>query len=291
MAWNGSTNVGGTTPAPKKPAKKSPGLAHGLIAGGAIVLIGVISLYFVTSESDEQPAEKKGPAQIADAEPDLSERPEVVEKKVEPPREKTVNEKHLDWLDKKLKAARDKARAQGLPWADRPRKVIKPRPVVRRFEYWAEEHIASILETEPGQMIIGEFEFGDDFIEELKQSFAFKVKIDPKDDDYTKELKRMVQETKDDLYKRYLDGEDIGKLMRESRKELQSLARVKMEIDSAMSQVFEDSDNLSADDMKDFEAAANKILENKGIPPMEMPKYWRHRIALKESQMKGEYNE
>lgn len=52
MSWNGSSSAGASVPAPKKPAKKSPGLTHGLIAGGAIVLIGVISLYFVSGDSD-----------------------------------------------------------------------------------------------------------------------------------------------------------------------------------------------------------------------------------------------
>lgn len=72
MAWNGSSSAGASVPAPKKPAKKSPGLTHGLIAGAAIVLIGIIALYFISGDNNEPTVEKKGPTKIAEVEPDLA---------------------------------------------------------------------------------------------------------------------------------------------------------------------------------------------------------------------------
>ena len=282
----------------KAVAKKtsSTSLKYGKIV--ATSLFGIICLcaaFYILHRVDKNPnkSENRSDAKKKTLSHEVKDIKSKNESKSEegPPKVLTASDRYLERAEAKLKTARDRAKTLGLPWGNRPPKVIEPRKVNRRFEYDSEEHIATLLEVEPGEMLLGEFEYGDDFIEDLTQALATKIPDTPDDDEYTRELKLSVQQAKKELYERHLAGEDIGAIMRESRAELQRLAVVKMDIESAMSDLFERSDELSAQDMKDFEEAANTILKNKGLPPMKMPGYWRKRIALKEASMKGNNNE
>lgn len=174
------------------------------------------------------------------------------------------------------------------PWANKPPRVIKHRESdkkPRRFVYDSEELIANLLEIEPGTLMFGELPYGKRFNEDFKQAIMQKVKINPEDDEYTKELKRQVQAVKDDFKQILIDGGDVGEEMRKARNELKELGMFK---ESLRRELFElrKSGEYSSDDMKDFITAANKMLEAKGLQPLKVPRVFLRNLELKEGKTK-----
>lgn len=277
-------------PVAKKSGPASPMLLMGVVLGGVLILLTCLCVYFSTQKGQRMPArEDKHAKMIPEVKPNYRMPTErAVRESVV--REKTADEEQREQVAMILKKARDNARAQGLPWADAPRKVSQTTSRPPRFNYNCEEHIATLLEIEPGTMLLGEFDFDEDFLEDLKGSFTERIRDDPDDDAYTRQLKKDVQATKDDLHKRFLAGEDICAIIRDTRKELQSLGRARMLIDTEMHELLENPE-ASAEDFEDFETAANKILESRGINPLQMPKYWTNRIKLLRAKQTGEVYE
>ena len=172
------------------------------------------------------------------------------------------------------------------PWANKPRRVIKHRASdqkPRRFEYDAEEHIAALLEIEPGTLMYGDLPYGKRFVEDFKNSLAVKVKIKPEDDEYTRNLKKQVQAVKDDLKEVLLAGGDVGEEMRKARNDLKELGAYK---ESLRRELFEmrKSGAHSSQEMKDYIDAANKLLESKGLSPLKMPRIFLRNLELKEGK-------
>ena len=144
----------------------------------------------------------------------------------------------------------------GMPWANKPPRVIKPRAAdikPRRFVYDSEELIANLLEIEPGTPMFGELPYGKRFNEDFKQIL--------------------------------IDGGDVGEEMRKARNELKELGMFK---ESLKRELFElrKSGQYSSDDMKDFIAAANKMLESKGLQPLKVPRVFLRNLELKEGKIK-----
>lgn len=181
------------------------------------------------------------------------------------------------------KVETDKAVGSDSPWANKPPRIIKMRQSdikPRRFVYDAEEAIASLLEIEPGTSMYGDLPYTH-FNKKFQQAIMQKVKINDDDDDYTKELKKQVQAVKDDFKKVLLEGGDVGEEMRKARNELKELGRYR---DSLMRELhtLRKSGNYTSQDMKDFESAANKLLEEKGLKPIKVPAVLLRNMELKE---------
>lgn len=228
MAWNGSTNVGGTTSAPKKPAKKSPGLTHGLIAGAAIVLIGIIALYFVTSETDENPVEKKGPSKIAEVEP-------AIAQKLTPKAEKsapTEKAEKLEWKDEYItdSAMRLKfstliqARTNEggmvterfrLPNGKTWRRVTDPPPI---FPNRCDMAIVRTMSEEAGVPIPPVPGLDDaDLDEEFAKSLLEPIVINDDDSPRVAALKLIVKETRAEIARliKEGDGRSVGEILQD----------------------------------------------------------------------------
>ena len=174
------------------------------------------------------------------------------------------------------------------PWANKPPRVIKMRETdkkPRRFVYDSEEDIATLLEIEPGTLMFGELPYGKRFNDDFKQAIMQKVKINPDDDEYTKELKQQVQAVKDDFKQILINGGDVGEEMRKARNELKELGLYKETMKRELF-ALRKSGEYSSDDMKDFIAAANKMLEDKGLSPLNVPAVFLRNLELKESKAK-----
>ena len=177
----------------------------------------------------------------------------------------------------------NKAVNSNSPWANKPPRIIKMRKSdikPRRFVYDAEEAIASLLEIEPGTSMYGDIPYTH-FNKKFQQALMQKVKINDDDDEYTKELKKQVQAVKDDFKKVLLEGGNVGEEMRKARNELKELGRYR---DSLMRELhtLRKSGNYTSQDMKDFESAANKMLEEKGLKPIKVPAVLLRNMELKE---------
>ena len=155
----------------------------------------------------------------------------------------------------------------------------------RRFVYDSEEDIATLLEIEPGTLMFGELPYGKRFNDDFKQAIMQKVKINPDDDEYTKELKQQVQAVKDDFKQILINGGDVGEEMRKARNELKELGLYKETMKRELF-ALRKSGEYSSDDMKDFIAAANKMLEDKGLSPLNVPAVFLRNLELKESKAK-----
>ena len=176
----------------------------------------------------------------------------------------------------------------GMPWSNKPPRVIKHRESDKKprpFVYDSEELIADLLEIEPGTLMFGEMPYGKRFNEDFKQAIMQRVKINPDDDEYTVALKKQVQAVKDDFKQILIDGGDVGEEMRKARNELKELGMFK---ESLRRELFDlrKSGQYSSDDMKDFITAANKMLENKGLKPLKVPRVFLRNLELKEGKIK-----
>ncbi len=137
------------------------------------------------------------------------------------------------------------------------------------FDRQCDNEIALCLSIEPGESIVGtpvfRGRFVKDFIESLKEP------IIPSQDDCEeiKELKRAVNAAKIELKEAYDRGEDIEQIMVDTRKQLQDLGIYKKTLESDLREAIKTSAETS-EDITDFIKAANKLLEEKGIAPMEL---------------------
>ena len=266
MSWNGSSSAGASVPAPKKPAKKSPGLTHGLIAGGAIVLIGVISLYFVTSEPDEQPADKKS-TMIAEVDADIAEQTSkvsqiVVEKKVE-----LGPQKVGETRDGKILLPSGRLHVvKGVVTNDTSRTLKGSYEI---FDYACDNEIACLLTIQPGEGLVGTPRYNGRFKKEFLESLKTPIVIDPNDSEEDRELKRNVRQAKVELKEALDRGEDIEQIMLDTRAEYQKLAMYKNELLQQVREAHANNQDFSLAELEDLVGAANKMLEDKGIAPLK----------------------
>lgn len=166
-------------------------------------------------------------------------------------------------------------------------RVIPHRPPEpRRFEFDSEEDIASLLETQPGDLLVGELKFGKRFLEDFKKSLGKKIEILDTDTPEQRELKEAVSATKEDLRRRMEAGEDICKIMADSRRQLQELGAYKLDLMAELHDIRK-SGEWSAEEYTRFVEAANKMLESRGATPIKLPHVIVRQLK-KQQQSKGQ---
>lgn len=151
---------------------------------------------------------------------------------------------------------------------DPPSPHPKPTAHYRIFKDRANNDIAFVISTEPGTRVLGNHEFGEAFTKRFLRSLETPIEIDPNDSPHDKELKQAVIEAREELRKAYIAGEDIGKIMNDSRAELQKLGAYKAEIEREVAKLSA-KPGVSADDLEDLIDAANLMLEKKGVAPIK----------------------
>ena len=268
--------------ASRKNAEKSSGkVLWGGISVAAIVVIVIVTFLFLSEDKAKEP-EREEEARVKHI-------PETNPKQPKPAKQEDVVPEPVKEETVVVETPKPTSTATpGMPWSNKPPRVIKHRASdikPRRFVYDSEELIADLLEIEPGTLMFGELPYGKRFNEDFKQAIMQKVKINPEDDEYTKELKRQVQAVKDDFKQILIDGGDVGEEMRKARNELKELGMFK---ESLRRELFElrKSGEYSSDDMKDFITAANKMLETKGLQPLKVPRVFLRNLELKEGKIK-----
>ena len=169
-----------------------------------------------------------------------------------------------------------------LTMAERGIRVVKPRKELRprRFKYNAEEHIAFFLETEPGAVVFGEIPYGPKFVEDFKASLNEPVAILPDDSEEDRQLKRAVQETKEELRAQMEAGEDIAKIMKDSRRQLIELGRYKSALEDDLKKIARGGE-FDEEEFTKFVNAANKMLQDKGLSPIKPTRMMYKMLELK----------
>ena len=156
----------------------------------------------------------------------------------------------------------------------------------RSFEFTDEDkdilQDGGLLTIKPGQMLVGTPRYNGhvqrDFLESLKEPIIIK----DDDSEYDKELKRAVRDAKIELKAAYDRGENIEDILLRSREEMQKLGRYKQELKTMTIQGL--SNAATAEEMDDYIQAANKMLEAKGIQPMDLSPIAKIKLRMKENK-------
>ena len=158
------------------------------------------------------------------------------------------------------------------------------------FPNSADRDIAGLIVIEPGTDLIGSDEFDERFVKSFLKSIESPIIIGKDDSEEEKALKRAVIETKIELKARYDAGEDIAKILTDTRRELRELGAYREDLKNHLDELRRDG-NLTVDEMKDYVEAANVMLEERGAKKIVLPEFYYRQIEYRNkmrNQLKGE---
>lgn len=136
------------------------------------------------------------------------------------------------------------------------------------FDHFSENVIAGLLSLEPGTTLIGTPMYNGRFKEDFLKSLAVPIIATASDSEHDRTLKRLVNEAKIELKAAYDRGEDVEKVILDAREELQKLARYRNELEAMTVEGINSAS--TPEEVDDYITAANKMLEQKGIAPMDL---------------------
>ena len=264
MAWNRADTS--SQSAARKPASKSPSAVKGAIAGVVVVAVLGLAAFFIFGGKDVKPktekVEKK-PAKIAEVKPAAASTNETA----------VVKKKPVWFCDASQTNGFTKYQQRKWEIVHRPRPKVYPKGEFRKakceiFGHRSENTIALLLTHKPGSGMIGTPVYGEKFEKDFIKSCEEPIVISQDDDEYVRNLKQQMKETKIELRQRMADGESLSKILMDTHKDLQRLGQIRQNVEKDMRQMIKEHAQTEADVDTYFEAA-NKILEQQGIAPMK----------------------
>lgn len=144
------------------------------------------------------------------------------------------------------------------------------------FDNAAENQIALLITMEPGEGIVGGPDretFTDDFLKSTTVPIIVKSD-DPED---VKALKRAVNQVKIELKAAHDNGEDIVNIIEQTYEDFRRLEQYKLDLFSDVNDIAQ-NEEATDDDVVDYLAAANKMLEAKGIAPLNDNDFTRTKL-------------
>jgi len=118
-----------------------------------------------------------------------------------------------------------------------------------------------------GTMIIGDTDYDDAFVADLKAALNEETAIDPEDGEDRAALKSQLAAVKKELKHLLAQGGDLAEVLSQTRAELQDLGVYKSQIEQQIVDFQNEGDEKTAEDVEAFVSAANLMLEEKGIEP------------------------
>ena len=271
MSWNGSGGRGPAARAPQAGRRGSAGpLAKGAIAA-ALVVAGAVAVFLLLREGREAPPETTGdrPGKIAEA-------------PVAQPEPKAKPDSPGELPPQKVGEIRD---GKMLLQSGRlhPVRGIITNKVERAwssiFPHPSENVIAGLLAARPGEAFVGTPRYNGRFTKNFLESLKEPIIVSKDDPEDIQQLKRAVNEAKIEMKAAYDRGEDIEEMLLKAREELQRMARYKQELKADIYQFTHKTEGITDQDVDDYIAAANMLLEAKGIAPIK--KSWLTGLKLK----------
>ena len=135
------------------------------------------------------------------------------------------------------------------------------------FAHRSENEIASVLMQKPGDTLVGTRRYTGWFKDQFLKSLENPIITYDDDEPWKADLKKAVIQAKMDLKEALDRGEDIEKIMSDTRQQLQDLARYKQQLKQTYFQ--EKGKCESEADVENLQKALNKMLEDKGCAPMD----------------------
>ena len=274
MAWN--KPAANPQPKQKKPSAK-PSLKHGIIAGAAVVVLGLAALW-IFSGGDTAPKAK------------AEKRIERIKEVTPAPAKKTQAEKPQKPKGPRPQRVGEIRDGYRLLPSGRLHKVVgvvtsgvhKTSLLHQTFKHSSDRRIAELLTVTPGDFILGDGAnlyqtFDKDFDEALKEDVTFS------DDDTETQriLKEGVIDIREQLKERRASGEDLNAIMRNARNQLQELGMYKHELEQEVIRIVKEKEDMTKKDYKELMEAANKMLEERGSRPLELSSSLYYNMRLK----------
>lgn len=286
MAWNGSN--GGV----QKPvdAKKSPSAWRGAGAGLLVVvsLIGGYLLCFPVARSSREviTATEKKSNLIKQATPEFDAAPAASRVKPNPSARPTRVGEYVNGYVMLPSGELHKVNSIITNGVEASNIVDKT------FPSFADRMLGNLLLVEPGEGLLGSSEeLYEDFEKEFVEAIKSEIKLTDEDTEETRELKIAVQDLRNELLRRYNAGEDITQAMIDTRNQLQELSVYRDDLEKQVLKISATTSDLTQKDYDDLLAAANEMLADRGVKPLEIPQTLRHAIRLqmmiKESEEDG----
>lgn len=275
MAWNRSVeDVRAGKPAEKK---RKPVLLKASIAVAAAVCGLAVVLHFGRTEDDavkrpEDPAGKR--PKIVEAKTNAVVKTAPAKTKVKEPEHnlkpgevRSVQWKRPDNWDQLTRA--EKTRIQpvarvALPAGWRERSLFtKP----------SDLKIERLMSHAPGSLMLGTVRYDKRFVEQFLESLKTPIEFSEEDTEKDKAMKQAVIDVRADLKAAYDRGEDIAEIMNAAEKEAHRLSAYKLNLRKEIVE-YRQSGEHSEQDVKDYIAAANKMLSDNGMEPLRLGELW-----------------
>lgn len=160
-------------------------------------------------------------------------------------------------------------------------KYVRAKPSYAIFDHMNENFIASILTMRPGDTVVGNMHFNGRFTKDFLDSLKEPIIVTKDDSPENAELKRAVNQAKIELKAAYDRGEDIEELVIKERERFQQLSIYKKELRNEVL-AYAKREAASEQDLDDYLAAANKMLEAKGVAPIKDTPFVRIKLKMKE---------
>jgi hypothetical protein len=130
----------------------------------------------------------------------------------------------------------------------------------------------------PGDFLIGTPRYNGRFKSEFIKSLQNPIVINPDDSEKTKQLKQAMIDTKKELSDAINRGEDIEQIMLNTRSELQDLMLYKMKMKQQFNELRKEC--KTNEDVELYLEACNKMLEEKGIAPIQLGPISKRNLIL-----------
>lgn len=153
----------------------------------------------------------------------------------------------------------------------------------KTFKHSADVALGNLLMVEPGDDLLGDTAgMYRGFNKEFDEAVTEPIEYSDDDTPMQREMKQAVNELRKELRDRRAKGEDIEKIMEDTRNQLKELSLYRQELEDEVRKL--STDDLTQKDYEDLVAAANQMLKERGIKPLEMPSTVRHAIRLRKIQ-------
>ena len=258
----------------------------GLIAVAVVAaLCAAVGAYFLLRDSGKpvpKVPEKPSSGKIAEVAPAATNRAGKAE---EPAKPLTAEEKRLKEIAEIEARYAGKEMPNGIAthlyYLKNPPKIsITTKRPYDCFAYTAERSIASLVLAEPGTEFLDQLEFGASFDNEFVNALLAKNEPAEGDDEKTLAMKSAVDEAKHEIARICREeGKKPSEVMNEYAKMMYDLGKFERNIREMVSEARRNPE-LSNDDVIDFLEAANKLREERGLPPFKIPSLAKRGLML-----------